>query len=139
MRAFKLGAILITAALVCIATAVLPPKLIFKGGENYTFFVGDTSRNYQAVTPEGDAALYKLTLKNIGGESATYSSLDPEKFVSDMGGKIEFVEELSDSVNYYCSAPLPYSVTLYDKQINLHICVKKDGVTVASPIIFGGY
>ena len=48
-------------------------------------------------------------------------------------------EKLSGSVNYYCTADLPYSVELYGTEINLHICIKQSGVTVASPIIFGGY
>ena len=50
-----------------------------------------------------------------------------------------FSEELSDSVNYYCTADLPYAVTINGQVINLHICVRADSVKVASPIIFGGY
>ena len=60
-------------------------------------------------------------------------------FLRKVGGEIVFVEELSDSVNYYCRADLPYSVNLYGEEINLHICVKQSGVKIASPIIFGGY
>lgn len=56
-----------------------------------------------------------------------------------VNGEIVFCEKLSDSVNYYCKADLPYSVELYGKTINLHVCIRKDGVKVASPIIFGGY
>ena len=56
-----------------------------------------------------------------------------------MGAEIIFTEELSDSVNYYCKANLPYKVKLYGEEINLHISVRENGVKVASPIIFGGY
>ena len=48
-------------------------------------------------------------------------------FLQSVNGEIVFIETLSDSVNYYCKADFPYSVTLYGKEINLHICVKKDG------------
>ena len=73
------------------------------------------------------------------GEATTYTQLDVAEFLSGVNGRVLFVEELSDSVNYYCAADLPYSAELYGMEINLHISVRDDGVTVASPIIFGGY
>jgi hypothetical protein len=118
---------------------MLPNRLLFKGGESYTFFVGDTSINCKEVKATNCPALTKLALANVCGESAYYSSLNVEEFLLSIGGKVVFKEELSDSTNYYCSAPLPYAITLYGKSINLHICVRQEGVIVASPIIFGGY
>ena len=79
------------------------------------------------------------TFSDVRGEATSYPSLDIEKFLERTGGEILFEERLSDSVNYYCSADLPYSVQLYGKTVNLHICVRDDGVTVGSPVIFGGY
>lgn len=119
---------------------LLPNRLVFKGGESYRFYLGDTSLSCREVfCDRASAPLLRLTLKDINGESATYSSLDLDGFLKSVGGEILFTETLEDSVNYYCKANLPYSVELYGKEINLHICVKADGVTVASPIIFGGY
>jgi hypothetical protein len=117
---------------------ILPNPLLFYGGESYTFFVGDSSKNCQVLTT-ATPAITKLTTTNISGESAYYPSLDVAKFLKSIGGEIVFCEQLSDSTNYYCSAPLPYSITLYGEEINLHISVKESGVVVASPIIFGGY
>ena len=132
-------ALLCTLGLVLVL-ALLPKRLAFKGGESYTFFVGDTSRNCKVVSCAGAEADYtRLTLRGVCGESATYSSLDLDTFLKSVNGKIVFREELEDSVNYYCTATLPYSVTLYGKEINLHVCVKEAGVTVGTPIIFGGY
>ena len=83
--------------------------------------------------------LKKLSLSDICGECAEYDELDISIYLQSVNGEIVFVETLSDSVNYYCKADLPYSVKLYGEEINLHICVKKDSVKVGSPIIFGGY
>ncbi len=129
-----------SSAALILAIAVLPNRLAFGGGESYTFYVGDTSKNCRVVNASAkDAPAVRLTLDNVCGESATFKQLDAEDYIKKIGGEVLFKEEMPDSVNYYCSAPLPYSVTLYGKQINLHVCVKAEGVTVASPIIFGGY
>ena len=139
MRAIRLCAILITAAAVCAAALGLSTRTAFECGESYTFYVGSASSNCRIVTVNGNAALTKLTLKDVCGEATTFATLDIARFLDSVSGEIIFEERLSDSVNYYCSADLPYSVELYGMEINLHICVKEQGVTVASPIIFGGY
>lgn len=144
MGRIKAAAILITTFALALLTAatlvVLPQRLLFRGGESYRFYLGDTSVSCREVFADGDIApLTRLTLNGVNGESAVYPSLDIDAFLDGVGGEIIFKEELSDSVNYYCKADLPYSVTLYGEEINLHICVKDGSVTVASPIIFGGY
>ncbi|MDE7380257.1 MAG: hypothetical protein K2N14_04310 [Clostridia bacterium] len=131
---------LLAAVITSVAFTVLPDRLAFKGGDSYRFYVGDTSRNCREVLADpASAPLTRLTLQKVCGESTHFASLDAESFIEKMGAEIVFEEELSDSYNYYCTADLPYSVTLYGKTINLHVCVKESGVTVASPIIFGGY
>ncbi len=131
---------LLAAAVLLSCLVVLPDRLLFSGGDSYSFYLGDTSKCCRVVTADRcSAAGTRLFIKNVCGESATYPSLDLNGFLEEIGGEVLFTEELDDSVNYYCSAPLPYSVNLYGKEINLHVCVKADGVTVASPIIFGGY
>ncbi|MCD7729395.1 MAG: hypothetical protein LUI60_05730 [Clostridia bacterium] len=139
MRCVKTFLLLILAFAACTAVTILPQRLVFAQGESYTFYCGNTSSDCKIVTAVSNAALYKLTLNDICGESTTYPDLDAAAFISSVNGEIIFTEELSDSVNYYCKADLPFSVILYGTEINLHICVKQCGVTVASPIIFGGY
>jgi hypothetical protein len=139
MRTIKITLLLAAAFAIMLGLIFLPSKLIFSGADSYSFYVGDSSKNCKVVTVTDNAILTKLTLKDVCGESATYSNLDVDAFIEEVGATVIFTETLSDSVNYYCSAPLPYSVTLYGEVINLHICVKADSVTVASPIIFGGY
>ena len=125
LRSALIAAFTFAAAVtVILLIAVLPNRLAFDGGESYSFFIGDTSKDCRVVTcGGGEAAIKRLTLNGVCG----------------VNGEVLFKEELSDSVNYYCKADLPYSVTLYGRQVNLHVCVKSEGVTVASPIIFGGY
>ena len=140
MRRFlKLFALTVLAGILIAIVVISQAKLCFKGAENYTFFCGDTSKNCREIQTSGNAKLKKLSLSDICGECAEYSTLDIESFLKSVNGEIVFVETIADSVNYYCKADLPYSVTLYGEEINLHICVKSDGVKVGSPIIFGGY
>ena len=139
MRFLKLGALVLSAAMVAVCCAAFNTTLCFDEGESYTFYCGNTSADCTVVTVSGNAALKKFTLKEVCGEATTYLQLDIADFLQSVDGEILFEERLSDSVNYYCSASLPYSVTLYEQEVNLHICVKESGVMVASPIIFGGY
>ncbi|MGN0807337.1 MAG: hypothetical protein ACI4MN_02690 [Candidatus Coproplasma sp.] len=138
--AVKLIITLTLSALVLCAICALPTRLLFLGGESYRFYLGDTSINCREVFTDGRLApLTKLLLSDINGESATYESLDIDGFLQSVNGQVVFVEEIDGSVNYYCKADLPYSIELYGQEINLHICKKAESVTVASPIIFGGY
>lgn len=144
MRRLRGVAVLLFTALaavliVCLVGA-LPDRLVFKGGDSYTFYVGNTSKNCRVVScSASDAGITKLTLNGICGESATFASLDIEEFLKSVNGEIIETERLDDSVNYYCKADLPYSINLFDTTINLHICRREGSVTVGSPIIFGGY
>lgn len=135
----KLLSLTAAAGAIIAIIAVCATKPCFEGSESYTFFVGDTSKNCREVRAGGNYALTRLTLLNVCGECAEYQDLDLQKYLKSVNGEIIFTETLSDSVNYYCKADMPYSVRLYGEEINLHICVKKDRVKVGTPIIFGGY
>lgn len=131
---------LLAALAVVLSLIALPKRLAFDAGENYVFYLGDTSKDCRTVYASARTApTLRLALNGINGESTSYRTLDAEEFIGSLGGEIVFTEELSDSFNYYCRAPLPYRVIICGEEINLHVCVKEDGVTVASPVIFGGY
>lgn len=130
----------VTLALLIAALCILPDRLAFSGGDSYAFYTGTSSSNCAIVQADPEtAALERLLLTDVRGECATYASLDIDKLLEEVHGEVVFTEELSDSTNYYCTADLPYSVELYGRRINLHICVRGDSVKVATPIIFGGY
>lgn len=139
MRALKISFAVLCAALVVSALVALPQRLCFDGGKNYTFYLGTSSADCREFISGESAAQDRLMLQSVCGESAEFENFDLDGFLSRYDAEIIFKEELSDSVNYYCSADLPYSVELYGQKINLHICVRRDCVKVASPIIFGGY
>lgn len=139
MRFLKLLSVSVIAAAFIVALAVVPTKLCFESGESYTFFCGDSSKNCKEITTVSNAEFKKLLLQDICGESTVYRNFNLEEYLETVNGEVVLVEKLSDSVNYYCKADLPYSVSLYGEEINLHVCIKSDAVKVASPIIFGGY
>ena len=139
MKIYKRCALLISALAVIFSAFILPEKVCFANGENGVFYCGDSSKNCNIVSAGNFPLLTKLTLTDVCGESAEYKSFDLQAFLQSVNGEILFLEELCDSVNYYCKADLPYSVELYGHTVNLHISIKDNGVKVASPIIFGGY
>ena len=140
MRVLKLGLTLLLAGVAVLLLAILPARLCFEGGTSYTFYCGTSSADCREVVVDNNAALTRLTLTKVCGEAVTFTEgFDLDGFLKSVNGEVVFCEELSDSVNYYCTADLPYSVNLYQREINLHISVREDGVKVASPIIFGGY
>lgn len=138
--AVRMAAILIFAATLLLLVAAMQKRLIFSGGESYRFYIGDTSANCREIYSSSEAApILRLTLSDLSGECAAYSRLNTEEFLRSVNGEIVFTEEVDGAVNYYCRADLPYSITLYGEEINLHICVTDERVLVGSPIIFGGY
>ena len=139
MRYIRLLLMLACAAACAVCIKAANAYTCFPAGESYTFYCGDSSRDCGIVTVKRGAALAKLALCDVNGESTVYKELDIAAFLNEVNGEIAFTEKLCDSTNYYCTADLPYSAELYGRQISLHICVKEGSVTVASPIIFGGY
>ena len=136
----KLGLVTVFLAIMIVAALlVFPSRVCFAGGENYTFYCGTSSADCREVHPAFNAEIERLLLSDVCGESVEYKDFDLDSYLKKVNGKIVFIEELSDSVNYYCTADLPYSVDIRGATINLHVCVRESSVKVASPIIFGGY
>ena len=139
MRAVKLTGLTVAALIILAIISVFQSRLCFDGGENYTFYCGTSSKDCKVVTATYSAAAERLFLKNVCGESYETDFDGLESILKKYGGKVVFKEEFSDGINYYCSADLPYSVTLHEQEINLHICVRGNRAKIGSPIIFGGY
>ena len=139
MTVFKRCSLLLAGVFLCFCFSLMEQRVCFGNGENITFYCGNSSSNCRIVEAGETPIVTKITLNDICGESAEYKDFNLEEFLREVNGEILFCEELSDSVNYYCKADLPYSINLYGKEINLHICLREDGAKVASPIIFGGY
>jgi hypothetical protein len=130
----------VAAATVVLFAAIASQNVLFADAQSYIFYCGNTSRTCKEVKVTTNPTVYKCFLQNINGEAAVYGTdFDYTAYLAAHNATILFEEQLSDSLNLYCSADLPYAITLYDKEVNLHICVKEDSIILASPIIFGGY
>lgn len=129
----------IGAAVMLCALAVLPPRVCFADGGSHVFFVGTSSADCREYRPSFNCEAERLFLLNVCGESAEYKDFDMESYLKRIGGKVLFCERCEDSENYYCSAPLPYSVRIKGYTVNLQICIKNDTAKLGTPIIFGGY
>lgn len=139
--AIKTAAAALAAVILICAVFILSAKTALGGGESYCFYVGNTSKNCRVVTADkSSAALTRLVLRDVCGESATYpADFDWRAYLENLNGEELFCEELGDSTNYYCRCDLPYFVNLYGQEVNLHVCVRGDCVILGTPIIFGGY
>lgn len=139
MRTIKLCAVALCGLALLFALALLPAKLCFNNAKNYSFFCGNGSINCREVRAGKCAGLKKLTLKDVCGECAEYDAFDLDSFLEEIGGEIEFTEDVAGTRNYYISGNLPYTVVIDGVEICAHVCYRADGVKVGSPIIFGGY
>ena len=138
MKTYGLITVLLATVIVA-ALIVFPSRVCFSDGENYTFYCGTSSADCREVKPVFNAEIERLFVSDVCGESVEYREFDLDGYLKKVNGRVIFTEELSDSVNYYCTADLPYSVDINGQKINLHVCVRNESVKVASPIIFGGY
>lgn len=89
-------------------------------------------------------------LFRVQGESVCFT-INEEKeekgafvrsLVERCGGEILFIEEIAGTLSYYAYVPKwGQGITLYGKQVNLHIAVSVDEkqCKVGTPIIFGGF
>ena len=90
----------------------------------------------------------KLTawdLFRVQGESVCFTIKEEKEafarsLVESYGGEILFIEEIGGTVSYYAYVPKwGQGITLYGKQVNLHIAVSEENCKVGTPIIFGGF
>jgi hypothetical protein len=105
----------------------------------YTFYYG--SANFKTV-PRESAAKEKYVLKNVRGESVCFSAAKAtaQDVLSYYRAKVVFVEEVNGIVSYYAeTAAFDGGVDLNGREINLHIAVGGDRITVGTPLIFGGF
>ena len=82
---------------------------------------------------KGESVCFTITEE---GEAFAYA------LVERYGGEILFTEEIDGTISHFAYIPAwGQGITLYGKQINLHIAVSADErlCKVGTPIIFGGF
>ncbi|MBQ4098190.1 MAG: YwmB family TATA-box binding protein [Clostridia bacterium] len=78
----------------------------------------------------------------IKSESADIklNAFNLKEFLDVYDAETVFIEKTEAGVSYYAySNKIKYKKIIDGKKINLHINISNDGVTVGSPIIFGGF
>ncbi|MBE5737027.1 MAG: hypothetical protein E7348_01350 [Clostridiales bacterium] len=81
-------------------------------------------------------------LSGVKGESCVIEikDFDLQRYLEEMNASVIFTHEFLDSKNYYAYSPkIKYCKMIDGKMINLQVCVKKDGVKLGSPIIYGSF
>lgn len=132
------------ACVFCVKSAHLS-RLSFLQGERAYYL--DSASSQSLVKTE----LTAWDLFRVQGESVCFTigdEVEAEKeafvraLVERLGGEIRFAETLDGTVSYYGYIPKwGKGLSLYGKQINLHIAVsdKDNRCKVGTPIIFGGF
>ena len=80
--------------------------------------------------------------KGIKGEGCKIESknFSVENFFSEFNAKIIFEEQTDFGISYYGFSPaIKYRKEIHNEIINLHVFVGKSGITIGTPIIFGGF
>ena len=86
-----------------------------------------------------------LELHQIKGESVAFALQENpqtllENILQRYGAKVEFIEQIGDSVSYYCyTKKWSNTLILNGKAVNLHIAIDNTSAVVGTPIIFGGF
>ena len=101
-----------------------------------TYYVGVAASNAYILN-EKDAGVF---LDKVKGESCRVNDMGVETIMKEYKAAEVFVEEAEGTTSYYCFSPLlKRSVIIKGREINLHIAVKNDEVTVGTPLIFGSF
>ena len=140
----SLALIFALGAFFCVKAAHIS-KLSFLPGERAYYL--DSASSQSLIKTK----LTAWDLFRVKGESVSFTITEEtgereakEDFaralVSRYGGKILFTEEVCGIVSYYAYIPTwGQGITLYGKQVNLHIAVSESQCKVGTPIIFVGF
>ena len=124
----------------CVKTAHVS-RLSFLQGERAYYL--DSASSQSLIKTE----LTAWDLFRVQGESVCFTIKEEtdnfaRSLVERLDGEIRFTEALDGTVSYYAYIPKwGQGITLYGKQVNLHIAVSVDEkqCKVGTPIIFGGF
>ncbi len=141
MRKLLACFLIFTAMFMCSNSGEKP---LFNGVDGvYTFYLNSASSNAEMVTvTTGEAENIKSKLKNVEGESVTFSA--EYGYEKELIKKYKAVEVMRETVNfttnvYYYSDRIPSFVYVKGKKINLHVSYNGEYKSVGIPFIFGSY
>lgn len=81
-----------------------------------------------------------LTVLNRNGLSFSSSEEEVKRLIAFLGAKKVHYFESDGVKNYYFyTFKISTKEVIFNKRVNLHIAVSKNGITVGSPLIYYGY
>ena len=145
----SLALIFAIGAFFCVKAAHIS-KLSFLPGERAYYLDSASSQSliktkltaWDLFRVKGESVSFTLNLTEETGEKEETEAKEDfaRALVSRYGGEILFKEEVCGTVSYYAYIPTwGQGITLYGKQVNLHIAVSESQCKVGTPIIFGGF
>ena len=139
-RAFRTARafVIVLSALVCGACALLlVVSPVFRMGERYEVYYGDSSSSLMEKTDDPLAA--KLA-GGVVGESVRYTGDRYQELKAAFSARELFSEEACGVTNHYLYSPyLGAGVALKGYVVNLHIAVSAEETAAGTPLIFGGF
>ena len=141
MRLFfrGVGCFLFVLTLLCCAAffCVLSRAPVFRGGERYTLYLGDSS---SARAIQTDCPLLSKLQNDVRGESVLYEGDLYETLRDRFDATLLFTEDVCGIRNYYLGSPkIAGGITLNGQTVNLHIAVGNGYTAAGTPLIFGGF
>ena len=124
----------------CVSLVVVAGVFLF----NFSAFPNEKKTEYYLYSSSSQAKIVREISLNdllfLKGERAETTETEVGVLLERYGASVVFLEEFADGVSYYCYSPTLKTPLLIDgKFINLQIVVKKSGVLLGSPVVFGGY
>lgn len=132
------------ACLFCVKSAHLS-RLSFLQGERAYYLDSLSSQSlvktkltaWDLFRVQGESVCFEIKEeKGEKGEKEAFA----RSLVAKLDGEILFIEEIAGTRSYYAYVPKwGQGITLYGKQVNLHIALSEENCKVGTPIIFGGF
>jgi len=137
---FKRFSVVLAVLLILIGTSLASSKPTFsKFSDTYELYLYDSSSNAVIVNATKKSF---FDFKRVKGESFKTKSegFSVEEFFLSMDAQLLFTERTAEGVSYYgYGKNIKYRERIKGCEVNLHVFVGKEEVTVGAPIIYGSF
>ena len=137
---FKRISVAAISALVVLSFILLGSTPILKGySENHVAYLTNSSSNIKVVKLSNGSF---PIINGVRGESCTFTAdgFDVDEFFSHHGATHILTERTGLGVSYYAFSPeIKYKERVSGKEVNLHVAVYGERITIGTPIIYGSF
>lgn len=131
--------------LICVYRLQEYPLVLANGKGEYTLYLNSQSSSAKIYSVDESAKINAALIKNICGESVFFQNkVEGKSFVDEVLTTLDAVKVCSETIDgivcdYYYSSNIYSYVLIGRKRVNLHVVYCEQGITVATPLAFGGY